>query len=130
MDAMAEEILLIDDDEGYLLAVGRILEQAGYRVKTANSAAAAREVLKTDSPDLILLDVIMPTEDGFTFADELSGDETHGNIPVVLVTAVADSSGRTMYAFGQDKGLTAVDILPKGEVHNRLLETVKSALSK
>ena len=127
---MAGEILLIDDDQGYLLAVGRILEQAGYGVKTASSAAAAREILKTGSPDLILLDVIMPTEDGFTFADELSRDGTHGNIPVVLVTTVADSSGQTMYAFGQDKGLTAVDILPKSEVHNRLLETVKSALSK
>ncbi len=127
---MAQKILLVDDDEGYLLAARRILEGAGYEVRTVSSAAEARQSLASESPDLLLLDVIMPAEDGFTFAEALSKDEAVADIPIVLVTAVAESPGQTMRAFGEDKGLSAVDILPKSEVHKRLLETVASALGK
>ncbi len=125
-----KRILLIDDDEGYLLATRRMLEAAGHEVRTASSAAAAREQLKAETPDLILLDVIMPSCDGFTFAEELAKDEMIASIPVVLVTAVAESPGQTMHAFEEGKGLTAADILPKSQVHERLLDTVASVFSK
>ena len=127
---MAQKIFVVDDDEGYLLAADRLLKGAGYEVRTANSAAEARRQLESEIPDLILLDVIMPAEDGFTFAEELSRDKKVANIPVVLVTAVAESQGQTMRAFEQNKGLTAVDILPKSEAHERLLECVASVLAK
>ena len=73
---MGQKILLIDDDEGYLLAVRRMLEGSGYAVRSASSAEQARQELKSETPDLILLDVIMPNEDGLAFAEELSKSET------------------------------------------------------
>jgi CheY-like chemotaxis protein len=125
-----KKILVVDDDEGYLLATGVLLENAGYGVRAAHNPAEAREKLETGVPDLILLDVLMPGEDGFTFADELAKDARFSAIPVVLVTAVAENPGQIMEAFGKDKGLTASDILPKSMVHKRLLDAVTTALSE
>ena len=127
---MAQRIMLIDDDEGYLRAVRHLLENAGYTVRSAGSAAEARRQMEAEKPDLMLLDVIMPAKDGFTFAEELAGDSEIADVPVVLVTAVADSRGQTMRAFREDHGLTAVDVLPKSEVPDRLLDCVASALGK
>ena len=126
---MDQRVLMVDDDEGFLFAAGRLLEAAGYDVTRATSAADARTKLQSSLPDLILLDVLMPGEDGFTFADQISEDVRLAGIPVVLVTAVADSKGQMMYALEHDKGLTAADILPKSAAHERLVATVASALA-
>jgi twitching motility two-component system response regulator PilH len=125
---MAHRILLVDDDEGFLLAASRLLEAEGYEVTAAQGAAVARTKLAEALPDLILLDVLMPGEDGFTFADNLAKDPKFSKIPVVLVTAVAESTGQMMYALEHDKGLTASDILPKSAAHSRLVGTVRAAL--
>jgi len=69
---MARTVLVVDDDESYLLAVSHLLRAAGYRALTGLSAAEARSQIEAETPDLILLDVLMPAEDGFTFAEELS----------------------------------------------------------
>lgn len=125
---MAQSVLLVDDDEGFLLAAGRLLEAAGYEVTRAASAAEARTRLESGLPDVILLDVIMPGEDGFTFADEIAKDERLTGIPVVLVTAVAESPGQMMHAFETGQGLTASNILPKSAAHKELVQTVAAAL--
>ncbi len=127
---MARKVLMVDDDEGFLLAAGSLLEGAGYDVTAAESAADARKRLAAGRPDIIVLDVLMPGEDGFTFADNLAKDEKLAGIPVVLVTAVAESPGQMMYAFERDKGLTAADVLPKSAAHERLVDTVASVLKE
>jgi len=126
---MPQKVLLVDDDEGFLLAAGHLLKAAGYEVTSAISAAEARTRLDAELPDLILLDVIMPGKDGFVFADEVAKDERLAGIPVVLVTAVAESPGQMMHALEEDKGLTASDILPKSLARERLVETVAAALA-
>ena len=125
---MAKTILLVDDDEGFLLAAGRLLEAEGYQVVRAPGAAEARARLDEDLPDLILLDVMMPGKDGFTFADELAQDERVKAVPLVLVTAVAESPGQMMHAFEENLGLTAANILPKSAAHKDLVPTVAAVL--
>ena len=125
---MAQKILLVDDDEGFLLAAGRLLEAAGYEVTPAVNAAEARTRLDCELPDLIVLDVIMPGQDGFTFADEIAKEQNLAGIPVVLVTAVAETPGQMMHAFEENKGLTAASILPKSAAHRQLVDTVAAAL--
>ncbi len=127
---MGPRILMVDDDEGFLFAAGRLLEAGGYEVERATSAAEARKALRASLPDLILLDVLMPGEDGFSFADQISEDSRLAGIPVVLVTAMAESTGQMMYALEHDKGLTAADILPKSAAHERLLQVVAATLSE
>lgn len=125
---MAQKVLMIDDDEGFLLAAGRLLEAAGYEVARATGAEQAREQLTGDLPDLILLDVIMPGKDGFAFADEVAKDDRLSGIPIVLVTAVAENAGQMMHAFQENAGLPARDILPKSAAHSQLVDTVAAAL--
>ena len=127
---MPEKVLLVDDDEGFLLAAGHLLKGAGYEVTSALNADEARSQLDAALPDVILLDVIMPGKDGFAFAEEVAQDERLAGIPVVLVTAVAESSGQMMHAFGENQALTAVDILPKSAAHTKLVDTVAAALAK
>ena len=125
---MSQAILVVDDDKAYLLATRRLLEGAGYEVRTADSAEEARSQLQSQRPDLILLDVLMPGEDGFSLADGLAGQEQMKGVPVVLVTAVAETPGPVIRAFEQNIALDVADVLPKSAVHKRLLETVASAL--
>ena len=127
---MVKTILVVDDDEGYLLAASRLLESADYQVLTANSARAARRQLAAQVPDLILLDVLMPAEDGFTFAEKVSQDARCADVPVVLVTAVAEHPGQILYAFEKGKGCTVAGVLQKSQAHERLLDTVEQALSE
>ena len=127
---MAKKILLVDDDEGFLLAAGRLLEAAGYEVTRAPNAARAQAELESEVPDLILLDVIMPGQDGFSFADQISKDEKLANIPIVLVTSVAENAGQMMTAFEENHGLPAADILPKSTAHTQLVSTVAAVLDK
>ena len=126
---MAKTVLLVDDDEGFLLAAGRLLEAEGYDVVRAPGADEARARLDEALPDLILLDVIMPGKDGFTFADEMAKDARLAGIPVVLVTAVAESPGQMMHAFEENLGLTAANVLPKSAAHTELVKTVAAALA-
>jgi CheY-like chemotaxis protein len=127
---MAKSILIVDDDEGFLLAGRRLLEAAGYEVQTAPNVAEARRRLASKAPDLILLDVVMPAEDGFTFSDELARDPHLCTVPVVLCSVVAENAGHMMRAFESDRGLAAKDFASKADLGERLLEVVESAIGK
>lgn len=127
---MARRIMLIDDDEDYVLAIERLLEAEGYLVSTAANSAEAGKLLDSELPDLILLDVIMPGKDGFTLADELAENKKLAGVPVVLVTSVADSSGRMMHAFEENKGCTAVDVLSKSDAPERLIPVIHGVLGE
>lgn len=127
---MARKILVVDDDEDYVLAIEKMLEAEGYLVSTAANSAEAEKLLKSELPDLILLDVVMPGKDGFALADELAENKKLSGIPVVLVTSVADSSGRIMHSFEEGKGCTAVDILPKSNAPERLVPVIQEVLGE
>ena len=85
-----KQILLIEDD--YALAMGTTytLKAEGYEVGHAKNLAEARELLSTNNYSLILLDVMLPDGDGFSYLEELSqkGNAT----PVIFCTAVGDES--------------------------------------
>ena len=85
-----KRILLIEDD--YALAMGSTytLKAEGYEVGHAKNLAEARELLSTNDYSLILLDVMLPDGDGFTFLEELS--QSGNAIPVIFCTAVGDES--------------------------------------
>jgi len=124
-NAVEQKILLVDDDEGYLLATRLLLEAVGYQVTTATSAADARDKLATDRPHLILLDVVMPGEDGFAFAKSLSEDEAQADIPVMFVTSLADRPDQMRRLLEEHEELGPGDILPKSTAHALLVPTIR-----
>jgi two-component system phosphate regulon response regulator OmpR len=77
-------LLLVDDDDRIRELLKRYLSQAGARVSAAGDAAAARKLLDSMDFDLLILDVMMPVEDGFSLAESV---RRTSKVPIVLLTA-------------------------------------------
>lgn len=87
-------ILVVEDNEANQMLVRAVLELEGYRVVLAGSAPEALEQLKQSSPDLILMDVQLPGEDGLSLTRRLKQDPSTAAIPVVALTAHAMTGDR------------------------------------
>lgn len=83
-------ILIIDDTKENLRVLGTILVADGFQVSVAQSGSDALEIVRHNSPDLILLDISMPVMDGFETCKELKKDELTSKIPVIFLTAHKD----------------------------------------
>jgi len=77
-------VLVVDDDVRMLRMMRRILELEGYRIVTAGNAEAALDVFDRETPDLVLLDVMMPGMDGFTACQQI---REFSQLPIIMVTA-------------------------------------------
>ncbi|MBN1668350.1 MAG: response regulator [Anaerolineales bacterium] len=84
---MAEKLLIVDDETDTLKLVALMLERQGYDVITANNGPSALELVKSDQPDLVLLDVMMPGMDGYEVARKLRADPETEDIPIIMFTA-------------------------------------------
>jgi two-component system, cell cycle response regulator DivK len=82
-------ILVVEDNPANMMLVVAVLQRAGYRSAQATSAEEARRVIATDSPDLILMDIQLPGEDGLSLTRELKTTSTTAHIPIIALTAHA-----------------------------------------
>src|SRR5689334_16468460 len=82
-------ILVIDDSPANLKLIRVLLSGEGYQVLTAADAESALELLKTSSPQLILMDLQLPGMDGLTLARRLKSNPATQPIPIVAITAYA-----------------------------------------
>jgi two-component system phosphate regulon response regulator OmpR len=89
----APHLLVVDDDRRIRLLLSRFLLAEGYRVSTAETAAEARAKLEGLSFDLLVLDVMMPGENGFDFARALRVSST---VPILMLTARDEKESRIM----------------------------------
>ena len=89
-------ILVVEDNEANQLLVSAVLELEGFEVRIAGSATDARSQLGDRVPDLILMDVQLPGQDGLSFTRELKADQKTAAIPVVALTAHAMSGDRAL----------------------------------
>jgi two-component system, cell cycle response regulator DivK len=80
-------VLHVEDNSDNRLLVRRLLQAFGYQVVEAENAARAREILKSQRPDLILMDINMPDIDGYTLTNELKAMPNLLGVPVVAITA-------------------------------------------
>ncbi len=83
-----DPILVVEDDSDTRELIRRVLEREAWRVIEAKDGQAALEAVDRERPGLILLDLMMPTMDGFTFASTLRQRGEHASIPIIVVTAV------------------------------------------
>ena len=88
---MAKKILLIDDDPNVVRFLSTLLEDNGYETQSAPDGSAGYEMLQEATPDLVILDVMMPKKTGFTLFKQLRRDEQYEGLPVLMLTGVAKS---------------------------------------
>jgi class 3 adenylate cyclase/CheY-like chemotaxis protein len=117
------KILVVDDVALNVKLLADLLAAKGYRTCSATSGAAALEVLATERPDLVLLDVMMPGMSGYDVCRAIRADPAQAMLPVVLVTALDPAEER---AKGLDEG--ADDFLSKPVSQAELLARVRSLL--
>ncbi len=123
------KILLIDDDADFILINRTILETQGYRVDAASEAASAMEKIKTWKPDLICLDVMMPTgTEGFHLAYKIRQDPLTRGIPILMITSIHDYSD---FRFSTEDGefLPVDEFIEKPIRAEVLLNKVKELLA-
>jgi two-component system alkaline phosphatase synthesis response regulator PhoP/two-component system response regulator VicR len=89
---MAKKILVVDDERHIVRLVQVNLERAGYEILTAYDGVEALEKVKSESPDMVVLDVMMPRMDGFEVLKNLQADPSYQNIPVIMLTAKAQDA--------------------------------------
>lgn len=93
----AAHLLIVDDDRRIRELLRRYLVTEGYRVTTAVNAAEATTALKNISFDLIVLDVMMPGEDGFSFATRIRADQgAIADVPILMLTAKTEFEERVL----------------------------------
>jgi len=118
----APHILVVDDDQRIRDLLGRFLREKGYRVTTAEDAETARSNMRNLAFDLIILDIMMPGEDGLSLARDLRG---RSQIPILMLTARADAEDRIS---GLEVGVD--DYLPKPFDPRELLLRLKNILKR
>lgn len=126
---MAKKILVVDDEPDLVEAVSIILESKGYAVVKAYGGVEGLKKAKSEKPDLIVLDVMMPDKDGYEVCKELKADATYRSMPILLLTAVISNIPTSKYT--QEMGLEteADDFVVKPVEPQELVKRVEALLS-
>lgn len=104
---MSKRILIVDDEKDIADTLKFRLEASGYEVITSYDGQDGLNKAKTGSPDLIILDLMLPKIDGYKVCRMLKFDETYKHIPIILFTARAqDDDKKTGMEVGADAYIT------------------------
>ena len=123
MNAPKPKILIVDDTLANLRLLSDALEPHGYEILAAPSGHAALKIVGRVLPDLILLDVMMPGQNGFDVCRELKSEEATREIPVIFITAKAETQNLV-----QGFRVGAVDYITKPFQEEEVLSRVATHL--
>jgi class 3 adenylate cyclase len=119
------KILIVDDEPFNVDYLEQELDELGYETIAARNGQEALEKVKDASPDLVLLDIMMPIMDGFSVLEHMKADSTLRDIPVIIISAMSDLKSMVR---GIEKG--AEDYLPKPFEPVLLHARITSSLEK
>jgi CheY-like chemotaxis protein len=124
------KILLIDDDADFVESTKIVLESKPYEVIVAVNGNEGLRKAREERPDLILLDVIMPVENGFTAAEQLKKDPKLAEIPVLMLTSYSTRGAGTGIPRSRGLEVEYEDYIDKPISPDDLLATVAKYLQK
>ena len=119
---LTKQILVVDDDQSIRELLSEYLAKAGFNVISAEDGSEMAECLKVHQPDLIILDIMMPGDDGFILCQRI---RKTSNIPIIMLTANSDEMDRVL---GLEIG--ADDYIAKPFSPRELLARVKALLRR
>jgi twitching motility two-component system response regulator PilH len=114
-----QKVLVVDDSKTELMFLTDLLQKNGFSVKTAENAEDAFRRLAEDKPDLILMDVVMPGQNGFQLTRAITRDPLYADVPIIMCTSKNQETDRV---WGMRQG--ARDYVTKpvdaGELMNKI----------
>ena len=116
-----EKVLVVDDSKTELMYLTNLLQKNGFSVKTAENADDAFRRLAEERPDLILMDVVMPGQNGFQLTRAISRDPVYAGIPIMMCTSKNQETDRV---WGMRQG--ARDYITKPVNVDELLAKIKA----
>ncbi|MHB1528495.1 MAG: response regulator [Acidiferrobacteraceae bacterium] len=116
-----KNILVVDDSLTEVHLLREMLSKNGFSVSTANSGEEALEQLKTEKPDLVLMDVVMPGMSGFEATRAITRNPATSSIPVIICTTKGQETDK---AWGLRQG--AKDYIVKPIVEKVLLDKIRA----
>lgn len=123
-----KRILVVDDEPDFVAVVKENLQLEGYKIEVAYNGVEAIEKVKANPPDAIILDVMMPEKDGYQVCSELKKNKEYADIPIILLTAVADHVSSTQYSHANGINMEADDYLAKPASPDQIISSLKSLL--
>ena len=120
--AVPKKVLVVDDEPNFLKMLSVRLRAEGYEVITALDGEDALKKIKSDQPDAVLLDILMPKLDGLKTLREIR--KTHKQLPVYVLTAFSNEQ-----RFGAAKKLGASGFIVKTDNLGRAIRNVTSSLN-
>lgn len=122
---MATRILIADDEQNIVISLEFLMKREGFEVSIAQDGAEAIEKIRSEMPDLVLLDVMMPKKSGFEVCQEIKSDPTLQAVRILMLTAKGrDTEVAKGLALGADGYMT------KPFSTKELVERVRSMLAE
>jgi DNA-binding response OmpR family regulator len=122
---MARKILVVDDEPVLVETIAYNLEQAGYTVTTASDGASALEAARCETPDLVILDIMLPEMDGLEVCRQLRRESNTSTTPILMLTAKGEEIDKVV---GLEVG--ADDYVTKPFGRRELLARVRALLRR
>lgn len=121
-DITNKVVLIVDDEKNICELIRLYLEKEGFKTVTAYDGEEAVKIFKSVSPDIVLLDVMMPKKDGWQVCRELRGES---NVPIIMLTAKGETIDKVLgLEFGAD------DYVVKPFDSNELVARIKAVLRR
>ncbi len=122
---LSQRILVVDDDREIVRIIRAYLEKAGYSVSIAYEGETALHIIRSERPDLVVLDLMLPDRDGWSITRIVRGDPALAATPIVMLTARVEGEDRVM---GLDLG--ADDYIPKPFNPHEVVARVRAVLRR
>jgi CheY-like chemotaxis protein len=123
-------ILVVDDDPDILEAVSAVLDSQDYRIATAKDGIEALKRIKEETPDLVILDMLMPRMDGFAVIKELRSDPEFAGLPVIVLTTVIEDAAYRRYELETGLSMDVHDFIEKPAPPAELLKRVSAIVDQ
>lgn len=120
---MAHSVLVVEDDENIVLSLNFLLEKCGFRTRVVGDGNSALIEMRTEKPDVVLLDVMLPERDGFSVCQEIRKNPAWTDVRIIMLTAKGREADR-------EKGMAlgADDFVTKPFSTRDLVARVKAAV--
>lgn len=125
------KILVVDDDPDIIEAITTVLESVeDYDVRTARDGVECIEQVKEDTPDLLILDLLMPRMDGFAVVRDLRENPRYRKLPVMILTSVREDASYRRYELEMGVRMDVQDYIEKPAPPAELMRRVANLLKR